>query len=147
MCQEFVDDKKPWWINKLSRNYRTDRNFLDGSGICRETIKKNSRKLRWIKDVLRSVEKSSPRVSIAGHLSRSYRAWWKTVFQRREKSINECNQASYSTKDPKNILSFQKHLSTKKTVKHLDPKHTHTLNKSNQFYISKKSWDSLVSIH
>ena len=37
----------------------------------------------------------------------------------------------------------------KKNVKHLDPKHTHThtLNKSNQFYISKTSRDSLVSIH
>ena len=28
-----------------------------------------------------------------------------------------------------------------------DPKHTHILNKSNQFYISKVSYDSLVSIH
>ena len=38
----------------------------------------------------------------------------------------------------------------KKHVKHIDPKthtHTHTLNKSNQFYISKTSQDSLVSIH
>ena len=35
----------------------------------------------------------------------------------------------------------------KKNVKHLDPKHTHTLNKSNQFYISKTSLDSLVSTH
>ena len=36
----------------------------------------------------------------------------------------------------------------KKNVKHKDPKtHTHMLNKSNQFYISKTSQDSLVSIH
>ena len=37
----------------------------------------------------------------------------------------------------------------KKNVKNIDPKHTHrhTLNKSNQFYISKISQDSLVSIH
>ena len=35
-----------------------------------------------------------------------------------------------------------------KNDKHFDPKtHTHTLNKSNQFYISKTSQDSLVSIH
>ena len=27
----------------------------------------------------------------------------------------------------------------KKNVKHIDPKHTHILNKSNQFYISKTS--------
>ena len=35
----------------------------------------------------------------------------------------------------------------KKNDKHLDPKHTHTLNKSNQFYSLKISQDSLVSIH
>ena len=41
----------------------------------------------------------------------------------------------------------------KKNVKYLDPNHTrvrthtHTHNKSNQFYISKTSQDSLVSIH
>ena len=41
-----------------------------------------------------------------------------------------------------------------KNVKHIDPKthththtHTHTQNKFNQFYISKTSQDSLVSIH
>ena len=35
----------------------------------------------------------------------------------------------------------------KKNVKHLNPKHTHTLKKSNQIFISKTSLDSLVSIH
>ena len=35
----------------------------------------------------------------------------------------------------------------KKNDKHLDPKHTHTLNESNQFYILRTSQDSLVSIH
>ena len=35
-----------------------------------------------------------------------------------------------------------------KNVKHMDPKtHTYTLNNSNQFYILKKSQDSLKSIH
>ena len=36
-----------------------------------------------------------------------------------------------------------------KNVKHIDPKntHIHTLNTSNQFYISKISQDSLVNIH
>ena len=39
-------------------------------------------------------------------------------------------------------------ISQQKNVKHIDPKtHTHTLNKSNQFYISKTSQDSLVSIY
>ena len=31
--------------------------------------------------------------------------------------------------------------------KHINPKNKHTLNKSNQFYISKTSLDNLVSIH
>ena len=35
----------------------------------------------------------------------------------------------------------------KKNVKYFNPKLTHILNKSNQFYISKTSQDSLVSIH
>ena len=51
-------------------------------------------------------------------------------------------QASYSTKDPINILSSQnifQHI----CKAYIDPKHTHThththtLNKSNQFYILK----------
>ena len=38
--------------------------------------------------------------------------------------------------------------SLNKNFKHMDlQKETHTLNKSNQFYISKTSQDSLVSIH
>ena len=56
----------------------------------------------------------------------SYRDCLKIVFQRTEKHRYECNQACYSTKDS-NILSSQKHLSTRKNVKHIDPKtHTHT---------------------
>ena len=46
--------------------------------------------------------------------------------QRREKHINECNQACYSTKDPINILSSQKHLSTQKNDQAFRSKtHTH----------------------
>ena len=48
---------------------------------------------------------------------------------------------------------IQKHFKVLKTsvntknVKHIDHKtHTHTLNKFNQFYISKTSYDSLMSI-
>ena len=115
--REFVDIKIPRWIEQLSRIYRPNRNFLNGSRICRKAIETNSRKLRWIEDVLRSVKKRSPRVSIVSYLSRSVKkllSLIKTVFQRREKHINECNQASYSTKYSNNILSFQKHLSTRK---------------------------------
>ena len=135
-------------IEKLS----ADRNFLDGSRICREAIQTNSKKLRWIKDALRSIKKRSPKVSIDNYLLRSVEklsSLIETVFSKRGKTHrNECNQASYSTKDPNNMLSTQKHLSTRKKMQSIhDPKHTHTLNKSNKFYISKKSQDSIVSIH
>ena len=59
-------------------------------------------------------------------LSRSYRDCLKIVFQRRDKHRYECNQACYSTKDPNNILSSQKHLSTQKMLSIQIPKHTHT---------------------
>ena len=39
---------------------------------------------------------------------------------------SECNQASYLTKDPSNMLSSQKHLSIRKCKAFIDPKHTHT---------------------
>ena len=116
--RESVDGKIPRWIKKLSRIYWPDRNFLNGLRIYREDIETNSRKLWWIEDAIRSVEKSSPRVLIDGYLLRPVEkllSLIKSIFQRREKHINECNQASYSTKDPNNILSSQKHLSTRKT--------------------------------
>ena len=64
----------------------------------------------------------------------------KNSFSKRGKTHkDECKQASYSNIDPINMLSSQKHLSTRKMQSIYDPKHTHTLNKSNQFYISKRS--------
>ena len=48
------------------------------------------------------------------------------------------------------IQSTQKSLkivSQSKNFEHKDLQNTHTLNKSNQFFISKISQDSLVSIH
>ena len=71
----------------------------------------------------------------------------KNSFSRREKHRYECNQACNSTKDPINILNSQKHLSIKILSTQIPKTNTHTLNKSNQFYISKTSQDSLVSIH
>ena len=73
----------------------------------------------------------------------------KNIFSKRGKTHrNECNQANYSTKDPNNMLSSQKHLSTQKCKAFIDAKRAHTQkNKFNQFYISKTSQDSLVSIY
>ena len=59
------------------------------------------------------------------------------------KSNEQINQGS------KQHFDLLKTSLSKKHVMHIDPKktHTHTLNKSNQFYISKINQDSLVSIH
>ena len=72
----------------------------------------------------------------------------KTVFQEREniymnQSNMQLNQGS------KQNFELSKSSLNHKIVKHIDPKntHTHTLNKSNQFYIPKTSQDNLVSIH
>ena len=48
---------------------------------------------------------------------------FKNSFSRREKHRYECNQVSNSTKDLNNILSFQKHLSTRKMISTKIPKH------------------------
>ena len=64
----------------------------------------------------------------------------KNSFSRREKHRYECNQACNTTKDPNIILNSSKTSLNNKKVKHINPKtHTHTLNKSNEFYISKTS--------
>ena len=75
------------------------------------------------------------------------RKFFKNSFSIGEKHRHKYNQVCNSTNDP-NILSSQEHLSTKIFFKaHGSQKHTHILNKSNQFYVSKTSQDSLVSIH
>ena len=48
----------------------------------------------------------------------------------------ECNQASYSTKDPNNIKLSKNFSQQKKCQAFRSKTHTHILNKSNQFYIS-----------
>ena len=97
-----------------SRIYWPNRNFLDGSRICREAIETKSRKLRWIEDALRSVEKKKSKGLDRLLFVKKSLSLIKTVFQREEKHRDKCNQASYSTKYPNNILSFQKHLSKRK---------------------------------
>ena len=75
----------------------------------------------------------------------------KEGFSRREKHI-EMNTTSKLFKYRSNQhIKFLKTSLNKKMQSIHDPKHTHThthtINKSNQFYISKTSYDSLVSIH
>ena len=71
---------------------------------------------------------------------------FQSSFSRCEKHKYECNPTYNSTNDPFNTKISQNSLSIQKFWAQGSPKHTHTLNKSNQFYISKISHDSLVSI-
>ena len=124
-------------IHQMSRSYRGVINFLD-----------RSRRYRGADEI---AIKKSLGSSTYSQLSRRCRGDVEPAFQnsfsRGEKHRHECNQVCNPTNDPNNILCSQKHLSTKIFKAHGSQKHTHTLNKSNQFYISKTSQDSLLSIH
>ena len=87
----------------------------------RESAKKLSRQIlnssmdrRCVKICREKEVQGSLWIALCRELLRSYRAWYKQVFQRGEKHTKECNKARYSTKDPNNILIFQKHLSTRR---------------------------------
>ena len=101
---------------------------------------------------LEKKKKELDRFEIVEDLLRSCWAWRKQVFQREEKHI-EMNAKSKLLKHRSNQhIKLSKHLSIymqsiKKKKKKQKQNHTHTKNKSNQFYISKTSYDRLVSIH
>ena len=73
----------------------------------------------------------------------------KTDFSRRRKTHKWMQSSKLFNQRSKQHFKLSKTSLNKKNVKHLDPKHTHThtLIISNQFYISKMSQNSLVSIH
>ena len=132
LCRGAVDGKIPRWIKKLSRIYRLDRRSLDGSKklssiyqeetqkpcdkICQDKKKKGLNRSKSVEELL-SLKKMS--------------------FSRRKKH-NEMNATSKILKHRSNQHNkLSKHLSTyMQSIQ--DPKHIHTLNKSNKFYISNK---------
>ena len=110
--------KVSWWIEKLSRSYRD-----------------KFQRARWIKIALTTVKKRRKRGSIDVSLSRICRKAIKLEENR-------------FFKERKNThVKLSKTTLNKKMQNIHDPKHTHTQNKSNQFYISKTSYDNLLSIH
>ena len=117
-------------IEKLSRVQEHSWSIHQLLRICRDCDKKKNLEARQIARCQRGVELA-----------------FKNSFLRREKHRHECNQAHKPTKDPISNLNSQNHLSTTILSTVIPKTHTHTLNKSNQFYISKISQDSLVSIH
>ena len=95
---------------QLSRSYREGRSFLDLSTRYREAVEIAIRK--------------SLRSSTDSKVSRKYWASFflkKSSFSKSEKHRHECNPTYNSTNDPNTIKT-----------------HTHTLNKSNQFYFQKQ---------
>ena len=116
-------------VEKVSRNKaKTQEQKLDRSTSYREAIEGPGTFLIDPPSCRGSIEiaiRTKPKNSTDSRVSRRYRGGveklsrlLKNSFSRREKHIYEWNQACNTTKDPK---------------------HTHTLNKSNQFYISKTS--------
>ena len=131
--------KVPRWIKILSRIYRLDRKFLDGSRSYRDKFQK----AQWIEIMLTSVETRRKRGSIEVNLLRIYREAVELEEKRffKEEKSKEINATSKLLKHRSNQhIELSKHLLTyMQSIQ--DPKctHTHTLNKSNQFYISKTS--------
>ena len=118
-------------VEELSKRQELSRSIHQVSMRCRDCVKK---KKTWE--------------------ARQKARYWGGVepvfqnnFSRGEKHRYECNPTYNSTNDPINTKISQ----SKKYFGHKDLQnthtHTHTLNKSNQFYISKISHDSFVSIH
>ena len=72
---------------------------------------------------------------------------FKIVF--REEKNTDMNAIQHATQPMIQTPYKLSKTSLNNNFKHKDPKntHTHTLNKSNQFYFSKTSQDNLVSIH
>ena len=118
-----------WSIHQVSRSYRGDRSFLDRStrywGAVRIAIWKSLR--------------SSTDSKVSRRDRGGVKPLFKTSFSRGENHRHECNRTCNLTNDPMNTIISQNHLSIKilSTWISKTHTHTHTLNKSNQFYISK----------
>ena len=139
--QRSIDNKILQWIKKLSRIYRPDRKYLYGlrylSRFYREKFSESSMD-RYYDKISRDKKMKS---SIERNLSRSCRGWRKKFFKRREKHIKMNATSKQLNIDPINILSSQ-NISQQENAKHSKiqkKEHTHTHNKSNQFYFSKTS--------
>ena len=126
------------YVEVLSRIYWRQKH-LDRSKKLSRIYRKETQKSWWIEIPLESVETRRKKGSIEGNLSRSYQVWRKWVFRRRKKHI-EMNAISKLLKNRSNQhIKLLKHLLTNMQSIQRSKTHTHTHNKSNQFYISKTS--------
>ena len=124
-----------------------EKTSMDRTAI--EQLSRRQKHSQWIEKLSRSYrdyDKDQLKISIDKLGVEKLLRLLKNSFSRKKKHRYECNQACNSTNDPINILDSQNHLSTTILSTKISKTLTHT-NKSNQFYISKTSQDSLVSIH
>ena len=110
-------------IHQVLRSYRGGRNFLDLS----------TRDCEAVRNAIKKAEKARQTARYRGGVEPAF----KTSFSKCEKHRHECNPTCNLINDPINILSSQNHLSTTILSTRITKTHTHTLNMSNQFYISK----------
>ena len=144
ICQALNLDRRES-IEDLLRICLRLKDGLDGSRICRESIKqtKSTRNLtRWIKEAVEKLSRRNPEISmdresikklsrpeeessIERNLLRSCRAWRKKVFSRREKHIEINATYKLLKQTSKSHIKLSTHLSTYKHSIHRS-KHTHT---------------------
>ena len=132
----------------LSRGVHSKVTSMDREAI--EYLSSIQKLPRWIEIMITSIEKRSSRGSIDSLAVKRYRKLLrllKNSFSKKRKTQTWMQSNMLLNQRSKQNIKLSKTSLIKKNVKHLDPKHTHTLNKSNQFYISKTSLDSLVSTH
>ena len=120
-------------IHQVSKSYRGCKTIFDRSTKYREAIGIAIRK-SW-------------RSSTDNKVSKRRRASFSKSFFEKRKTLTLMQSNMQLNQWSNQHVKLSKS-SLNKNFKHMDlQKETHTLNKSNQFYISKTSQDSLVSIH
>ena len=142
-CQGSIDGKNTLMdreaVENLSARQKVSRWIEKLSRIYREEVQKPW----WIEIAITSIEKRRKRGSIETNLSRIYQEAVELEEKEffKEEKHKEMNATSKLLKHKTNQhIKLSKYLSTyMQSIQ--DPKHTHThtLNKSNQFYISRTS--------
>ena len=125
-------------IEEVSRIYREKAN-LNGLRICQGYIEQTKSTRFWLDGstyLSRNYQGQTQKSRQKRYLSKSYQGCKKEVFQRGKTHKMRKQQDGYLNKYPSNMLSTQ---ITPQLQMQSIPRSTNTLNKSNQFYISKTS--------
>ena len=132
---------KGWSIEDLSRIYWADRNHKKFDSMdrrsCQEAIEKKPRNLDGLRICLETVETWRRKLDRKESI-KEVSSLKKEGFSRREKHIEINATYKLLKQTSKSHIKLSKRLLTYKHRIHRS-KHTHTINNSNQFYISKTS--------